>query len=78
MPDQPPLARIDPAALGARFDWARPQADGVLAAFAEPPPARTFLFVEGGRDRLAIRAVRAEPDATLVFRLFDGERDGCD
>lgn len=78
IPDQPPHTRIDPAALGAKFDWARPQAGGVLAAYGGGSPARNFLFAEGGNDRLAIWAVSAEPDATLVLKLFDGERDGCD
>lgn len=78
MPDQPQHKRIDPASLGARFDWARPKSGGVLAAFAGGSPARNFLFAEGGDERLAIWAVSAEPDVTLVFQLFDGERDGCD
>ncbi len=76
MPDQSEHTRIDPARL--TFDWARPQARGKLAAYAGPAPSRNFLFAEGGNDRLAIWAVSAEPDATLIFKLFDGERDGCD
>jgi hypothetical protein len=76
MPDQSEHTRFDPSALA--FDWARPQAGGKLAAYRGGAPARNFLFAEGGNDRLAIWAVSAEPDATLVFKLFDGERDGCD
>jgi hypothetical protein len=78
MPEQLPHARIDPSRLGASFDWARASRGGKLAAFAGPAPSRNFLFVESGNDRLAVWAVSAEPDATLVFTLFDGERDGCD
>lgn len=70
--------RIDPSRLGASFDWARPQSGGKLAAYAGPAPARSFLFAEGGDDHLAIWAVNASSEATLVFKLFDGERDGCD
>lgn len=76
MPDQPQHTRIDPTRLA--FDWARPQSGGQLVAYAGGTPARNFLFAEGGNDRLAIWAVSAQPDATLVFKLFDGERDGCD
>jgi hypothetical protein len=78
MPELPPHTRIDPARLAASFDWARPKTGGKLAAFAGPAPSRSFLFAEGGNDRLAIWAVSAEQDATLVFSLFNGERDGCD
>lgn len=78
MPEQPPHTRIDPARLGASFDWARPKHGGKLAAFAGPAPSRNFLFVEGGSEHLAIWAVDAAPDATLIYQLFDGERDGCD
>ena len=63
IPELPAHTRIDPSRL---------------AAYAGPSPSRTFLFAEGGGDTLTIRAVSAEPDATLVFTLFDGERDGCD
>jgi hypothetical protein len=78
MPELPAHTRIDPSQLGASFDWARAKHGGKLAAFAGPAPSRSFLFVEGGNDQLAIWAVSAEPDATLMFNLFDGERDGCD
>lgn len=78
MPELPTHTRIDPSRLAASFDWARAQSGGRLAAYAGPAPSRTFLFADGGEDTLAIRAVNAEPDATLVFTLFDGERDGCD
>lgn len=78
MPEQAVHARIDPARLAASFDWARPKHGGRLAAFAGPAPSRNFLFAEGGGERLAIWAVSAETDATLVYTLFDGERDGCD
>lgn len=78
MPEQPAHTRIDPSRLGASFDWARAKSGGKLAAYAGPAPSRSFLFAEGGNDMLAIWAVSAEPDATLVFKLFDGERDGCD
>ncbi len=78
MPEQPPHTRIDPARLTASFDWARPKHGGKLAAFAGPAPSRNFLFVEGGGEQLAIWAVDAAPDATLIYQLFDGERDGCD
>lgn len=77
MPETPEHTRIDPARL-AVFDWGRPKTGGKLAAFAGPAPSRSFLFVEGGNDKLAIWVVNAEPDATIVFTLFDGERDGCD
>lgn len=78
MPEQPPHTRIDPARLTSSFDWARPKHGGRLAAFAGPAPSRNFLFVEGGDEQLAIWAVDASPEATLVYTLFDGERDGCD
>ena len=78
MPEQPAHTRIDPARLRASFDWARPKHGGKLAAFAGPAPSRSFLFTESGGERLAIWAVSAEPEATLVYLLFDGERDGCD
>jgi hypothetical protein len=78
MPEQPAHTRIDPARLSASFDWARPKHGGRFAAFAGPAPSRSFLFTEGGGERLAIWAVSAEPEATLVYTLFDGERDGCD
>ncbi len=78
MPDQTEHTRIDPATLAAKFDWARAKSGGRLAAYAGGSPARNFLFAEGGGDTLTIWAVSAEPDATLVFNLFDGERDGCD
>lgn len=77
MREKPTHTRIDPVRLSA-FDWARPKAGGKLAAYAGPAPSRSFLFAEGGDDRLAIWAVDASPEATLVFNLFDGERDGCD
>jgi hypothetical protein len=76
--DQPPHTRIDPSALARNFDWARPQWGGELAAYAGPRPSRSFLFVEGVENRLAIRAVQSSLEATLVFTVFDGERDGCD
>ena len=76
--DQPAHTRIDPSALAANFAWARPQWGGRLAAYANAPPSRSFLFVEGGDDRLAIRIVQSAVDATLIFRVFAGERDGCD
>ena len=78
MPELPDHTRIDPSRLSASFDWARAKHGGKLAAYAGPSPSRTFLFAEGGSDTLTIRAVSAKPDATLVFTLFDGERDGCD
>lgn len=78
MPELPTHTRIDPSRLGASFDWARPKFGGKLAAYAGATPSRSFLFAEGGDDTMAIWAVSAEPDATLVFTLFDGERDGCD
>jgi hypothetical protein len=78
MPELPAHTRIDPSRLAASFEWARPESGRQLAAYAGPAPSRTFLFAEGGADTLAIRAVSADPDATLVFTLFDGERDGCD
>lgn len=78
MPEQPAHTRVDPSRLAASFEWARAKTGGKLAAYAGPAPSRNFLFAEGGDDRLAIWAVGAEPDATLVFTLFDGERDGCD
>jgi len=78
MPELPPHTRIDPARLAASFDWARPQAGRTLAAFAGPAPSRRFLFAEGGADALTIWAVTADPQATLNFKLFEGERDGCD
>ncbi len=78
MPEQPTHTRIDPSRLAASFDWARAKSGGKLAAYAGPTPSRSFLFAEGGGDTLALWAVSAEPDATLVFNLFDGERDGCD
>lgn len=77
MPEQPTHTRIDPSRLPG-FDWARARSGGSLAAYAGPTPSRSFLFAESGNDTLAIWAVSAEPDATLVFSLFDGERDGCD
>lgn len=78
MPELPAHTRIDPSRLAASFDWARAKHGGKLAAYAGPSPSRSFLFAEGGSDTLSIRAVSARPDATLVFTLFDGERDGCD
>ncbi len=78
MPEQAEHTRIDPSRLAANFDWARPQFSGRLAAYAEAPPSRSFLFAEGENDRLSIWAVSAGPDATLILKLFDGERDGCD
>jgi len=78
MPELPAHTRIDPSRLATSFGWARPKSGGKLAAYAGSAPSRSFLFAEGGEDTLAIRAVTAEPDATLVFTLFDGERDGCD
>ena len=78
MAEQPAHTRIDPSRLGASFDWARAKHGGRVAAFAGPAPSRNFLFVEGGDDRLAVWAVSAATDATLVYDLFDGERDGCD
>jgi len=78
MSELPAHTRIDPSRLAASFDWARARSGGTLAAYAGPTPSRNFLFVEGGDNTLAIWAVSAGPDATLVFTLFDGERDGCD
>lgn len=78
MPELPVHTRIDPSRLAASFDWARATSGARLAAYAGPSPSRTFLFAEGGGDSLTIHAVSAEPHATLVFTLFDGERDGCD
>lgn len=78
MPERPAHVRIEPSRLGASFDWARAKSGGKLAAFAAPAPSRNFLFAEGGSDTLAIWAVSAATDVTLVFNLFDGERDGCD
>ena len=78
MPELAPHARIDPSRLAASFAWARANRGGELAAFAGPAPSRNFLFVEGGNDRLVVWAVSAEPESTLIFTLFDGERDGCD
>jgi len=78
MPQQAPYTRTDPSRLAASFDWARAKRAGKLAAFAGPAPSRNFLFVEGGNDRLSIWAVSAEPASTLIFTLFEGERDGCD
>ena len=78
IPELPAHRRIDPSRLATSFDWARATSGARLAAYAGPSPSRTFLFAEGGGDTLTIRAVSAEPDATLVFTLFDGERDGCD
>jgi len=78
MPEQPAHTWIDPSRLAASFDWARAKAGGRLAAYAGAAPSRSFLFAEGGNDTLAIWAVSAQTDATLVFTLFDGERDGCD
>lgn len=78
MPEQSPHTRIDPVRLGASFDWARPKHGGKLVAFAGPTPSRNFLFVEGWSEHLAIWAIDASPDATLIYQLFDGERDGCD
>ena len=78
MPEQAVHIRTDPARLSASFDWARPKHGGRFAAFTGPAPSRSFLFTESGGERLAIWAVSAEPEATLVYLLFDGERDGCD
>ena len=77
-PLQTDFKRINPLRLGASFEWARPQFGGELAAYAEPAPSRKFLFAEAGADRLAIWSVEAAADSTLIFKLFDGERDGCD
>jgi hypothetical protein len=77
-PAMPEHTRIDPSRLAASFEWARPQFGGQLAAYAEAPPSRSFLFAEGGNEHLSIWAVSAELDATLILKLFDGERDGCD
>lgn len=78
MPEPPEQTRIEPSRLAANFDWARPQFGGKLAAYAEAPPSRNFLFAEAGNERLSIWAVSAQLDATLIMKLFDGERDGCD
>ncbi|MFT3723135.1 MAG: hypothetical protein QM773_06060 [Hyphomonadaceae bacterium] len=77
-PLQTDFSRINPARLGASFEWARPQFGGELAAYAEATPSRKFLFAEASAERLAIWSVDAAADSTLIFKLFDGERDGCD
>lgn len=77
-PLQTDFVRTNPSRLGESFDWARPRFGGDFAAYAEPAPSRKFLFAEATADRLAIWSVSAATDATLVFQLFDGERDGCD
>ena len=78
MPELPALTRVDPYRLAASFDRARTKSGGKLAACAGPTPSRSFLFAEGEKDTLTIRAITAAPHATLVSTLFDGERDGCD
>lgn len=77
-PLQTDFVRTNPSRLGASFNWARPRFGGDFAAYAEPTPSRKFLFAEATTDRLTIWSVNAATDATLVFELFDGERDGCD
>lgn len=78
MPELPAHTRIDPSRLSASFDWARAKHGGKLAAYAGPTPSRSFVFAEGGNDKFKIWAVDASPEATMIFNLFDGERDGCD
>jgi hypothetical protein len=77
-PLQTDFSRINPSRLAASFEWARPQFGGELAAYAEAAPSRKFLFAEATADRLSIWSVDAATDSTLIFELFDGERDGCD
>lgn len=77
-PLQTDFSRINPSRLAASFEWARPQFGGELAAYAEAAPSRKFLFAEATADRLSIWSVDAARDSTLIFKLFDGERDGCD
>lgn len=78
MPELPAHTRIDPSRLATSFDWARAKHGGKLAAYAGPTPSRSFVFAEGGNDEFKIWAVDASPEATMIFNLFDGERDGCD